>query len=232
MKTCLKSLSLLSLSALILMSCGKGGDEAPIGPVNPLPAPAPVDVKVPGTSCDLLAGGTSLASTPFVGRLTPLQRVSNQWLTQLSSLTLSASVLTSVGYTTQTNNLIASGQITLSELSSWYQNNTLPTACLQSPTTSANSATGYFINGQVRSLVLTGSISVPLYSPFSWNGYPTGAPGTSPTLGQQLIQVIVGSNCTTSFVPSYGNASGRIRGCLSVRLGNQPNSQILNYQSQ
>jgi len=229
--TWLRGIAVLSLSILILSSCGKGGDNS-----TPAPAPAapiaPVGAKVPGTNCDLLAGGTSLASIPFVGRLTSTQGISTQWLNQISSITLSPAVLSSVGYTTQTSNLIASGQITLSELSSWYQNNTLPTACIKSPTTSVNSATGYFLNGQVRSLVLTGSISVPLYSPFSWRGYPTGAPGTVPTLGQQAIQVILGSNCTTSFVPSYGNANGRIRGCVSVRLGDQPTSQILNYQSQ
>ncbi|NBT58599.1 hypothetical protein EBT16_07430 [bacterium] len=225
-----KSIAVASVSALILIGfgCGKKDDGIP----NPNPAPVGPSPAV--GSCPVIAGGTPLSSLPFQGSLTSAQQsYAYNWSNQLSSIVLSPAVTSQVGYTYQSNNIIASGSITLIELSRLYQNNTIPTACITSPSgAQAGQTTGYFSNGQVRSLVLTGSISVPYYSPFSWQGYPTGAPGTNQTLGQQLIQVIVGSTCSTSLIPSYGNNPGRIRGCISVRMGNQPNSQVLNYQSQ
>lgn len=226
----LRQIAFVAFALLVAAGCGKKDD----GVANPNPAPVgptgPAGTFVSGTNCPLLGGGTALSSLPFVGRLTSNQNWGYQWQNQLSTLTLSASIVSQVGYSYQNSNLIASGAISLAELSSYYTNNTVvPTACLASPTgTQTMNSTGYFYNGQVSSLVLTGSLSVPYYSPFSWRGYPTGSPGTNPTLGQEQIQVIVGSSCATSLVPSYGNASGRIRGCISVRMGNQ----VLNYVSQ
>jgi hypothetical protein len=220
-----KSVTAVALSLVILFGCGKK-EEAPA----PAPTPAPVapvqTPKVPGTNCDLLSGGTSLSSTPFVGRLTTNASNAYQWANQMSSITLSASVTSNVGYSYQVNNLIASGAISLAELSYAVQNNTtVPTACLTSPATSnQGSNSGTFYNGQVRNLVLTGTISVPFYSPFQpgTGYYNWNTPGTtSPTTGTQQVQVIVGSTCNTSFVPSYGSNSGRIRGCITVRVGSQ-----------
>lgn len=228
-------IALVLVTALALTSCGKKDDGIP----NPNPAPVPstpvvTNPTVNGTNCPQLGGGTPLSSLPFQGVLRSQSTYNYQWLNQMSALTLSASITSQVGYTYQNNNIIASGSISLAELSSLYQNtssNTIPSACIASPSGAQNfSNTGYFNNGQVSSLVLTGSIPVPYYSPFQWGGY--GSPGTSPTMGQQLIQVIVGSRCATSFIPSYGNSAGRIRGCISVRMGDQPNSQTLHYQSQ
>lgn len=224
------------LATLLVTSCGKKDDGIPNSNPAPIPSvPVANNPMVNGTNCPQLGGGTQLSSLPFVGVLRSQSSYSYQWLNQFSSLTLSASIISSaVGYSYQNNNIIASGSISLTELSSLYQgtsNNTLPTACIASPSAGQNfSSTGTFYNGQVSRLILTGSIPVPYYSPFQWGGY--GSPGSSPTMGQQLIQVIVGSQCATSFVPSYGNASGRIRGCVSVRMGDQPNSQVINYQSQ
>lgn len=223
-----KSVPFLILSALIAIGfgCGKKDDGIP----SPYTAPNQLN---PIGNCPQITGGTFLSQYPFQGSLTPIQNYNYNWNTQLSSIILSPSITTTVGYTYQSSKVIASGQISLAELSSLYQNSTIPAACIASPSgAQTGQGAGSFFNGQVSSLVLTGSISVPLYSPFSWQGYPTGAPGTNQTLGQQLIQVIVGSTCATSFVPSYGNNPGRIRGCISVRMGTQANSQVLNYQSQ
>lgn len=229
----IKQATVLSISALILIGfgCGKKDD----GAANPNPAPVAPAPSPNGTvgNCPQLTGGTVLSSIPFEGRLSTTQTWNYNWANQPSTLLLSPSITSQVGYTFQNNNIIASGSIRLAELSRYYQDGTIPTACVASPSgAQSNRTTGYFYNGQVSSLTLTGSLSIPYYSPFSWQGYPTGAPGTNQTLGQQLIQVIVGSTCATSFVPSYGNNPGRIRGCISVRLGNQPNSQVINYQSQ
>jgi hypothetical protein len=224
----MKSAAVLSVSALILIGfgCGKKDD----GIANPNPAPG---INPVVGNCPRINGGTALSSLPFEGRLTSTQNMGYNWSNQMSSIVLAPAITSTVGYTYQNNNIIASGSINLSELSRLYQNNTIPSACITSPSgAQSGQSSGTFYNGQVSSLVLTGSISVPYYSPFSWQGYPTGAPGTNQTLGQQLIQVIVGSTCATSFIPSYGNAAGRIRGCISVRMGNQSNSQVLNYQSQ
>jgi len=224
----MKSAAVLSVSALILIGfgCGKKDDGIP----NPNPAPG---INPVVGNCPRINGGTALSSLPFEGRLTSTQNMGYNWSNQVSSIVLAPAITSTVGYTYQNNNIIASGSITLSELSRLYQNQTIPSACITSPSgAQSGQSSGTFYNGQVSSLVLTGSISVPYYSPFSWQGYPTGAPGTNQTLGQQLIQVIVGSTCATSFIPSYGNAAGRIRGCISVRMGNQSNSQVLNYQSQ
>lgn len=229
------TLFIVLVTALSLAGCGKKDDGIP----NPNPAPAPStpvvnNPTVNGTNCPQLGGGTLLSSLPFIGALRSQTNYNYQWLNQLSSITLSASIISSVGYTYQNNNIIGSGSISLAELSSLYQNtsnNSIPSACIASPSgAQTTTSTGYFYNGQVSSLVLTGSIPVPYYSPFQWGGY--GSPGSSPTMGQQLIQVIVGSRCATSFIPSYGNTAGRIRGCISVRMGDQPNSQTLHYQSQ
>lgn len=225
-----KSISAVALSFVILTGCGKKEDAPPPAPA-PVPAPA-APATVSGTNCPIHSGGTQLSSIPFVGRLTSTQSYGYQWMNQLSSITLSASVTSNVGYSYQMNNLLASGAISLAELSSLYQNNnTVPTACLTSSANVQNgTSTGYFYNGQVRSLVLTGNISVPYYSPFQWGGYPTwntSGNANSP-LGTQQVRVIVGSSCATSFVPSYGNNAGRIRGCITVQVGNQ----TLNYQSQ
>lgn len=220
----LKKLSLVVISLGILFGCGSSNNPAP-PPVVPGPA------GIPGTNCSLLTGGTPLSSVPFIGTLYNLQSPNYQWSTSVSSLTLSPSIVNNLGYGYQST-ILASGSVFLSELSTIYgQTNTgySPTTCIASPTTTPNNNTGYFSNGQVRSLVLTGAMTVPYYSPFSWGGYPTGSPGTNPTLGQQVIQVLVGSNCVASFVPSYGNNTpGRIRGCVTVRIGNQ----TYNYQSQ
>jgi hypothetical protein len=224
----MKSVAVLSLSALILIGfgCGKKDD----GNANPNPAPG---INPVVGNCPTINGGTALSSLPFQGQLTSTQSWGYNWSNQLSSIVLAPAITSTVGYTYQNNNIIASGSITLSELSQLYQNNTIPSACITSPSgAQSGQSSGTFYNGQVSSLVLTGSLTVPYYSPFSWQGYPTGAPGTNQTLGQQLIQVIVGSTCPTSFIPSYGNAAGRIRGCISVRMGTQSNSQVLNYQSQ
>ncbi|NBX77195.1 MAG: hypothetical protein EBQ92_11620 [Proteobacteria bacterium] len=224
----MKRFAVLSVSALILIGfgCGKKDDSLP----NPNPAPG---VNPTVGNCPTLGGGTALSTLPFEGRLTSTQNWGYNWSNQMSSIILAPAITSTVGYTYQNNNIIASGSITLSELSRLYQNNTIPSACITSPSgAQSGQSSGTFYNGQVSSLVLTGSISVPYYSPFSWQGYPSGAPGTNQTLGQQLIQVIVGSTCPTSFIPSYGNAAGRIRGCISVRMGTQTNSQVLNYQSQ
>lgn len=230
----MKRLSLFSLIiTLALVGCGKKDDGIP----NPAPAPStPIALppSVSGTNCPILGGGTPLSSLPFMGVLRSQSTWNNQWAQQFSSINLSASITSSVGFTYQSNNVIASGSISLTELASLYQNTgnrTIPSACVTSPSGAPNlSNTGTFYNGQVSRLVLTGSIPVPYYSPFQWGGY--GSPGTSPTMGQQLIQVIVGSRCSTSFIPSYGNSPGRIRGCVSVRMGDQPNSQMIHYQSQ
>jgi len=225
----MKSVAALSVSALILIGfgCGKKDD----GIANPNPAPG---VNPALGSCPGLSGGTALSTLPFQGTLTSIQSGGyNNWSGQVSTISLVPLITSNVGYTYQNNNILASGIITLSELSRLYQNNTIPSACISSPSgAQSGQSSGIFYNGQVSSLVLTGSITVPYYSPFSWQGYPTGAPGTNQTLGQQLIQVIVGSNCATSLIPSYGNTAGRIRGCISVRMGTQSNSQVLNYQSQ
>lgn len=223
----LKTLSILTISLGILFGCG-GSDDQPLpGPGGPIPAPVGPGT-VPGTNCARVGGGTALSNQPFVGTLVPLQNRTYQWSPQVSSLTLSASVLNNLSYSYQSS-VIASGAITLTELSSLLgqtNQSVAPTACVASPTGNQNNNTGYFSNGQVRNLILNGTITVPYYSPFSWGGYPSG---TSPTVGQQSIQVIVGSTCVTSLVPAYSNTSaGRIRGCITVRIGNQ----TYNYQSQ
>ncbi|MFM8269824.1 MAG: hypothetical protein ACKN9V_06500 [Pseudomonadota bacterium] len=225
----MKSVALMTASAVILIGfgCGKKDDGAP----NPNPAPGIGNPAV--ANCPRPNGGTVLSNLPFEGRLTPAQTGSYSWSNLPSTITLIPAITSSVGYTYQNNNIIAGGQISLSELSQLYQNNSTPSACISSPSgAQAGQSSGYFYNGQVNSLVLTGSMTVPYYSPFSWQGYPTGSPGTNPTLGQQLIQVIVGSTCAANFIPSYGNAPGRIRGCINVRMGNQANSQVLRYMSQ
>ena len=221
----------LIVGLVITLGCGKKDD----GTSNINPAPGVTNPNGIIGNCANIGGGTALSNLPFTGTLVSQNGYTNQSYNRLSSITLNP-YFTNSNYVSASNNIIASGQITLADLAYLYTNGNTngPSACISSAGgAQSNTNSGYFSNGQVRSLALNGSIQVPLVSPFSWGGnYQYGSPGTSPTLGQQMIQVIVGSLCNAAFVPSYGNNQGRIRGCVSVRLGTQVNSQTLNYQSQ
>jgi hypothetical protein len=216
---------------LITLGCGKKDD----GSTNPTPAPGAGGPSTQIGNCPNVGGGTPISNVPFTGRLYSQQGANYQNYNQISSITLNPYIINNGYYSYSGNNVVASGSITLANLAYLYPNSKSagPSACITSPGgAQATSNTGTFSNGQVSSLVLTGTMQIPYYSPFSVWGSPTGAPGTNPTLGQQLIQVIVGSSCVATFVPSYGNNPGRIRGCVSVRMGTQYNAQTLNYQAQ
>jgi hypothetical protein len=220
-------IGLATVGLLGIVGCGSNA----IPPALPAPAPNGTLAGYAG-NCSAISGTTPFQqnNTPYAGNMYPLGNYGTNGDTIALSLFYSGA-LQSDNYI---HNIVGTSQMNMPDLTAMTPYPTPQTQtnfCVSSSTISGNTPTPGVFNSADLSvqLVLQGIISVPLFSGYS--AYPGGfSPSSSnAAMGQELIQVAIG---TSGNCPAY-IYQGRIVGCIAVSIGPTNSTEtVLQYVAQ